>query len=103
MTIFSPEGRELAANDDLFGRDAAAWATAPSTGRYLVAIQDADGRHRDGGIEQKLMRPYRLEIGRLTVVSGVFPAGARRGRGVSLRLQGANLPEGGIGPLRPAG
>ncbi len=93
VTILSPDARELAANDDLFGKDSATWATVPATGRYLVAIQDADGRHRDGGIEQKMTRPYRLEIGRLTLVSSVFPAGARRGQGTALRLQGANLPD----------
>ncbi len=92
-SILSPDGRVLAANDDLFGRDAAAWTTVPSDGRYLVMIQDAEGRHRDGGIEAKLTRPYRLEVGRLTLVSSVFPAGARRGQVATLRLQGANLPE----------
>jgi hypothetical protein len=102
VTILSPDGRELAANDDLFGRDAAAWATVPSTGLYLVAIQDANGRHRDGGIEQKMTRPYRLEVGRLTLVSAAFPAGARRGKGTDLRLRGTNLPGSGSARFDPA-
>ena len=101
LTILSPDGRELAANDDLFGRDAAAWATVPADGRYLVAIQDAEGRHRDGGIEPKMTRPYRLEVGRLTLVTGAFPAGARRGQGATLRLLGANLPDGGSARFDP--
>ncbi len=94
VSILSPDGRELAADDDLFGRDAAAWATVPTSGRYLVTIQDANGRHRDGGIEQKMTRPYRLEIGRFPLVAFPSPAGARRGQGASLRLLGANLPDG---------
>jgi len=92
VAILSPDGRELAADDDLFGRDAAAWATAPAPGRYLVTIQDANGRSPDGAVEQKITRPYRLEIGRFPVVASAFPAGARRGQGVPLRLIGANLP-----------
>ena len=94
VAILSADGRELASDDDLFGRDAAAWATIPTAGRYLVTIQDANGRGRDGGIEQKMTRPYRLEIGRFPVVASHFPAGARRGQGTALRLVGANLPEG---------
>ena len=53
VTIFSPDGRELASDDDLFGRDAAAWATVPASGRYLVTIQDANGRNRDGGSSRR--------------------------------------------------
>ncbi len=94
VTIFSPDGRELAADDDRFGRDAAAWATVPSTGLHLVAIQDANGRSRDNAIEQKMTRPYRLEIGRIPLVASAYPLGARRGRGIDLRLIGANLPPG---------
>jgi len=93
VTILSPDGRELASDDDLFGRDAAAWATAPASGRYLVAIQDANGKNRDGSIEQKMTRPYRLEIGRFPLIAAPFPAGARKGKGGPIRLLGANLPE----------
>ncbi len=98
VAILGPDGRELAADDDTFGKDAAAWVTVPAKGRYLVTIQDANGRSRDGGIEQKMTRPYRLEVGRLALAVSAFPAGARAGRGVSLRLIGANLPEGRFEP-----
>ena len=102
LTILSPDGRELAANDDRFGRDAATWATVPADGRYRVLIQDAEGRHRDGGIESKMTRPYRLEVGRITLVSGLIPAGARRGQATTLQLRGVNLPEGGRVRFEPA-
>ncbi|WP_435008206.1 hypothetical protein P12x_005482 [Tundrisphaera lichenicola] len=94
VAILSADGRELAADDDRFGRDAAAWSTVPTSGRYLVTIQDANGRHRDGGIESKMTRPYRLEVGRFPIIDAPFPAGAKRGRSVPIRLLGANLPEG---------
>ncbi len=103
LTIYSPEGRELAADDDRFGQDAAAWATVATSGRYLVAIQDANGKHRDGGIEQKTTRPYRLEVGKLTLVDRAFPPGGRRGQATEIRLAGANLPEGGLARFEPPG
>lgn len=103
LTIYSTEGRELAADDDRFGRDAAAWATVATSGRYFVAIQDANGKHRDGGIEQKTTRPYRLEIGKLTLVDRAFPPGGRRGQATEIRLAGANLPEGELARFEPPG
>ena len=54
-------------------------AAAPVSGRYVVQVQDANGRNRDNNIEQKLAREYRLEIGLFPMVTAVFPPGARRG------------------------
>ena len=94
VTIFSPEGREIAADDDLFGRDAACWFTAPASGCYFVQIQDADGRNRDGNIEGKITREYLLTIGEVPLVVSVYPPGARRGGLARFDLLGVNLPEG---------
>jgi hypothetical protein len=91
VTILDPDGRALAEADDTFGRDAAAVLVAPRDGRYSVQIQDADGPRRDGNVENKLARPYRLEVGRLPLVTSVFPLGGRRGERTKLRLVGVNL------------
>ena len=91
ITVFGPDGREMAAEDDTFGKDAAVAVRAKAGGRYFVQVQDANGRNRDNNIEQKVTRPYRLEVGAIALVTSSFPAGATRGGSTSLRLTGANL------------
>ncbi len=93
VTIFSEDGRELAANDDLFGHDAACWIVARRRGRYLVQLQDANGRNRDGKVESATERPYRLIVGELPLAVSAFPAGARRGTTTDVSLLGVNLSE----------
>ena len=94
VTIFSPEGREMAADDDLFGRDAAAWLVVPKTGRYFVQIQDANGRNPDGPAEAKTTREYLLVIGEVPLVVSAYPPGARRGQLTRFDLLGVNIPDG---------
>ncbi len=94
VTIFSPEGRELASDDDLFGRDGAAWITVPALGRYFVQIADANGRHRDGAIEGRTSREYLLTIGEVPLLVSAFPPGGRWGGGTRIDLLGVNLPDG---------
>ena len=92
VMIFGPDGRELAFDDDRFGPDAAAWATAPKAGRYFVQVQDANGRNPDAKFEQGKTREYRLELGRLPLVASADPGGVRRGTATEIKLLGANLP-----------
>ncbi|MDB5350724.1 MAG: putative serine proteinase, subtilase family [Planctomycetota bacterium] len=101
VTIFSPDGRELAADDDLFGRDAAAWVHVPVSGRYYVQIQDANGRNRDGATEGQTTRPYLLTIGEVPLVISAYPSGGARGATTWMHLLGVNLPEGLDFPFRP--
>ncbi len=93
VAVLDPDGRELAAEDDLFGRDAATFATVPRSGRYLVQVLDANGRNRDGGVESRMWRPYRLVVGRVPLLTSVFPLGGRRGTRTPLHLNGAIVPE----------
>jgi hypothetical protein len=94
VTIFDPNGRELATVDDLFGHDAAVSARALKAGRYYVQIVDADGRKRDGMAEAKLQanRTYRLSVGTIALITSVDPPGLRRREATRLRLTGANVP-----------
>jgi hypothetical protein len=92
VTIFSPDGRELAADDDLFGRDATVWATIPDDGRYVVQIQDANGQVNNAQNPNPNC-DYVINLGQFPVVTSVFPPGGRRGGSTVLRLDGANLPE----------
>jgi len=91
VTVYAPNGRELASDDDTFGRDAAVSAVAPVSGRYFVQIQDANGRNNDANADRQTDRPYRLEVGRIPLVTSAFPAGARRGERTALRVLGVNL------------
>ncbi len=101
VTIFSAEGRELASDDDLFGRDAAVWATLPESGRYYVQIQDANGRNRDAATEGRTRREYGLTLGEVPLVISAYPAGGKRGETTWINLLGVNLPEGLDFPFRP--
>jgi len=94
VTIFSPEGREMASDDDLFGRDAAAWALIPTTGRYLVQVMDANGRNPDGAKEAATTREYVLNLGEIPLVVSAYPPGGRLGEQTRMTLLGVNLPEG---------
>ncbi len=69
ITVFGPDLREVAADDDTLGQDASIVYRIKTSGRYFVQVQDADGKHRDGKIEQTKVRPYRLEIGTLAPIS----------------------------------
>jgi hypothetical protein len=94
LSILTEDAREIASDDDLFGRDAAVWATAPNSGRYLVQIQDANGRPRDANQDKGVTRDYRLIIGRVPLVVSAFPPGGRRGWTTAMRLDGVNFPDG---------
>ncbi len=92
ITLFGPDFREIAEDDDTFGQDAAVSATAKVAGRYFVQVQDADGKNRDDKVEkQKGSRPYRLEMGTIALATSAFPAGLKRGGSTTVRITGANM------------
>ena len=93
LTVFSADGRTLAADDDLLGKDAACWVKIKISGRYYIQMQDADGQSPDPKKEAGRTREYRLLLGAVPVVASAFPAGARVGEAATIRLLGANLPD----------
>ena len=101
VTIFSPEGREIASDDDSFGQDAATWAFIEHDGRYYVQIQDANGANPDNAAEGLTTRPYLLAIGDVPLVISAFPAGGKRDTLTPMSLLGINLPEGRAFGFRP--
>jgi hypothetical protein len=58
----------------------------PEDGQYVVEIRDSIYRGREDFV-------YRITLGELPFVTGVFPLGARAGQEVTVELQGWNLVE----------
>lgn len=81
-------GHELAYVDDFrFNPDPALCFEAPRDGDYTLEIKDSIYRGREDFV-------YRLKVGRLPYITGVFPLGGRTGEPLPLRyeLTGWNLP-----------
>jgi len=75
------------ANDFLFNQDPVLFYDVPSDGEYTLTIRDSIYRGREDFV-------YRLKIGELPFVTGVFPLGAARGdTPVRVKLSGFNLPD----------
>lgn len=68
---------------------------APRAGTYALGIRDRDYRG-DAAMS------YRLHIGTIPIVTGLFPLGAQRGSEVKLQLFGVNLPSDSISFKVPA-
>lgn len=87
LTLFGPDGRELALADlSGFRQDAIAACTLPLAGTYTLAVRDALWRGRPDFT-------YRIALGALPVITAAWPLGAQAGAGpVEVRLDGENLP-----------
>lgn len=88
IAIQDPAGHPVAlANDFLFNQDPVLFYDVPSDGEYALTIRDAIYRGREDFV-------YRLKIGELPFVTGVFPLGAPRGdTPIRVKLSGVNLPD----------
>jgi len=85
VTIFDAEGNELAFNDDFrFKPDPTLLFEVPHDGQYVLTITDALFRGREDFV-------YRITIGELPFVTGVFPLGAPLGKQVDVKFSGWNL------------
>jgi len=86
VALYDAAGRELAfEDDDSFRPDPVLHYRIPADGEYVVEIRDAVQRGRDDFV-------YRLSIGELPFVTGVFPLGGRPGKKTRVQLRGWNLP-----------
>jgi hypothetical protein len=84
--LYDEDGREVAYDDDYrFNPDPILFFEVPETGSYTLAIRDSIYRGREDFV-------YRIAIGELPFITGIFPLGGRKGQEVEIRLTGWNLP-----------
>jgi hypothetical protein len=86
LTLYH-ENREVAfAGAYYFRQDPVIYYEVPQDGEYVVEIRDSIYRGREDFV-------YRITIGELPYITGIFPLGGRAGTQVSVELQGWNLSE----------
>jgi hypothetical protein len=87
LTLHDPSGNEVAYSDDFrFHPDPVLYSEIPEDGEYVIEIRDALYRGREDFI-------YRIAIGELPFLTGIFPLGGRTGTQIKLKASGWNLPE----------
>ena len=86
LTLFDPDGKEVASNDIANGLDSLIDYTIPMEGEYTLQIRDL--RYKGG--EEFV---YRLSIGELPYLDSIFPLGGRRGTENTISVSGRNLAD----------
>jgi hypothetical protein len=87
LSLLDATGREVAFADDYrFDPDPVLKYEVPSDGEYVLAIRDSIYRGREDFV-------YRVAVGELPFVTGLFPLGGTAGEALSLQLTGWNLPQ----------
>jgi hypothetical protein len=85
LVLRDAQGKELAyAGAYYYRQDPVICYEIPEDGEYIVEIRDSIYRGREDFV-------YRITIGELPLVTGMFPLGARTGTQVDLELLGWNL------------
>lgn len=83
-------GNEVAYADDFqFNPDPALLFTVPATGKYHVIIRDSIFRGREDFV-------YRIAVGELPFITGIYPLGAQKGTQAAVAAYGWNLPASGF-------
>jgi hypothetical protein len=86
LTLYDGKGHELEHADHyLFHPDPVLHYEIPKDGEYVVQIRDSIYRGREDFV-------YRITLGELPYVTGVFPLGGQAGTQTTVELQGWNLP-----------
>ena len=86
LTLYDAAGKEVAYDDDYrFHPDPVLHYVVPKDGEYTVEIKDALYRGREDFV-------YRIAIGELPFVTGIFPLGGPAGSRTDVELSGWNLP-----------
>lgn len=86
VALYDAKGKELAYDDDFrFQPDPVLHLEIPRDGEYAVEIKDSIYRGREDFV-------YRIALGELPFVTGIFPLGGRTGESTKVELKGWNLP-----------
>ncbi len=86
MALYDAKGKELAYDDDYrFHPDPVLFFKVPEDGQYTIEIKDAIYRGRPDFV-------YRISLGELPFITGIFPLGGRAGTATTVKLSGWNLP-----------
>lgn len=90
LTLSDASGNEVAYADDFrFHPDPVIYYEVPENGEYVLEIKDAIYRGREDFV-------YRIAVGEVPFVTGVFPLGGRAGGKTSVEVNGWNLPVAGL-------
>ncbi len=96
VALYDEDGNEVAYDDDYkFHPDPVLFFKVPEAGTYTLSIRDAIYRGREDFV-------YRIAIGELPFITGIFPLGGRQGDPVNIALDGWNLPKTRINGKLPA-
>ena len=86
VALYDAKGKEVAyANDYRFSPDPVLCYEVPENGAYLLEIRDALYRGREDFI-------YRVTVGEVPFITGIFPLGGRKGSATAVDVTGWNLP-----------
>ncbi len=86
LALYDPSGREVGYEDDYrFSPDPVMACTIPSDGDYTIEIKDSIYRGREDFV-------YRIAIGELPYLTGIFPLGSSAQPQTTFDLAGWNLP-----------
>lgn len=85
LALYDSKGRELAYDDDFrFHPDPVVHFEIPKDGEYIIEIKDAIYRGREDFV-------YRIALGELPFVTGIFPMGAKADSRTTVEQKGWNL------------
>jgi hypothetical protein len=86
LRLYDDRGREVAFADSLgFRHDPVLYYEVPKDGTYVLEVRDSIYRGREDFI-------YRISIGEIPYITGIFPLGGRSGEPATIKLLGWNLP-----------
>ena len=86
MALADASGHELDYADHYrFQPDPVLYCVIPQDGEYFVEIRDSLYRGREDFV-------YRVTLGELPFITGIFPLGVQTGQTVTVALRGGNLP-----------
>ncbi len=87
LALYDAKGNEVAYADHFRSMpDPVLYYEVPSDGEYRVEIRDALYRGREDFV-------YRVTIGEIPYITGIFPLGGTAGAGTTVELTGWNLPQ----------